>query len=367
MHAIGLDTCVREAAKAIAWDEPKVAPGNERKTRGKGLAAMWNPVVILPLSGSGASVLLDAESGCTITVGGVESGQGVNTLAVQLVSAELGVPQDWVRIRQVDTDHDAIDWEFTSGHMTWSIGNAVVQAVKGVRQQVLSYVAQALGEPVANLDIIDGNIVSYRKDSDISLSLLDLLASGVEAADGIQVSFEGKGYFEPTARSAPSADALGMPIPPIIHFSTGAQAAEVEIDAETGAVQVIRMAPAFDVGHALNPDIVRAQMKGGAVQGLSMALLENIQFDNGIPQNDMFFDYRIATIGDSPKHIDPIIVEVPQDDGPFGARGISEHVMISAAPAIASAISDALGIYLDELPITAEHIWTALMEKAEST
>ena len=368
MHATGLDTCVREAAKAIDWGEPSAASQNERKVRGKGLAAMWHPVVIMPLSGASASVVLDAEYGCTISVGGVESGQGVNTLAVQLVASELGVPQEWVQITQVDTDQSAIDWEYTSGHLTWSIGNAVVQAVKDVRQQVLSFVAQAWDEPVANLDIIDGNIVSYRKDSDLSLSLPDLLSFGVDvsASKGIQVSFEGKGYFQPTDRSAPSADALGMPIPPIIHFSTGAQAVEVEIDAETGAVQVLHMAPSLDVGHALNPDIVRAQMKGGAVQGLSMALLENIQFDNGVPQNGTFFDYRIATIKDSPGRIDPIIVEVPQDDGPFGARGIGEHVMISAAPAIASAISDALGIYLDELPITAEQIWTALTKKAES-
>jgi len=368
MHATGLDTCVREAAKAIGWAEPRTASGNERKVRGKGLAAMWNPVVILPLPGASASVVLDAEHGCTVSVGGVESGQGVNTLAVQLVASELGVPQEWVRIRQVDTDHGALDWEYTSGHLTWSIGNAVVQAVKDVRHQVLSFVAQALDEPVTNLDIIDGNIVSYRIGSDLSLSLPDLLSSGISSSTDkdIQVSFEGKGYFQPTDRSAPSADALGMPIPPIIHFSTGAQAVEVEIDVETGEVQVLHMVPAFDVGHALNPDIVRAQMKGGAVQGLSMALLEKIQFDNGVPQTTSFSDYRIATIKDSPRRIDPVIVEVPQDDGPFGARGIGEHVMISAAPAIASAISDALGIYLDELPITTEQIWTSLMGKAET-
>jgi len=372
MHATGLDTCVREAAKAIDWAGPRKESGNERKGIGKGLAAMWNPVVIMPLPGASASVVLNAEHGCTISVGGVESGQGVNTLAVQLVASELGVPQEWVTITQVDTDHGAIDWEYTSGHLTWSIGNAVVQAVKEVRQQVLNFVAQSWDEPVANLDIIDGNIVSYSKDSDRSLSLLDLLSSGADASadtshdERTQTSFEGKGYFQPTERSAPSADALGMPIPPIIHFSTGAQAVEVEIDRETGAVQVFHMAPAYDVGHALNPDIVRAQMKGGAVQGLSMALLEQIQFDDGVPQNGTFFNYRIATIKDSPVTIDPIIVEVPQDDGPYGARGIGEHVMIAAAPAIASAISDALGIYLDELPITAEQIWTALTEKIES-
>ncbi len=367
MHATGLDACVREAAKAIDWTEPPAASGHKRKVRGKGLAAMWNPVVIMPLPGASASVVLDAEHGCMLSVGGVESGQGINTLAVQLVASELGVPQEWVQITQVDTDHGAIDWEYTSGHLTWSIGNAVVRAVKEVRKQVLETMAQAWDEPVANLDIIEGNIVSYRKASKRSLSLLDLLSTGVDAstAEPSPISFVGKGYFQPTDRISSGTDELGMSIPPIIHFSTGAQAVEVEVDVDTGAVQVLYMAPAFDVGHALNPDIVRTQMKGGAVQGLGMALLEQIQFENGVPRNGTFFDYRIATIKDSPKRIEPIIVEVPQDDGPYGARGIGEHVMISAAPAIASAISDALGIYLDELPITAEQIWKALSEKDE--
>ncbi len=135
----------REAAKAIDWAEPRTKSGNKRKVIGKGLAAMWNPVVIMPLPGASASVTLDAEHGCTLSVGGVESGQGINTLAVQLVASELGIPQEWVTIAQVDTDHGAIDWEYTSSHLTWSIGNAVVQAVKELRQQVLSLCSASLG------------------------------------------------------------------------------------------------------------------------------------------------------------------------------------------------------------------------------
>ena len=364
MHATGLDTCVRGAAEAIEWSETRSPSGSKQKVRGKGLAAMWNPVVIMSQSGASAAITLDAEHICTVSVEGVESGQGIYTLAVQIIASELGVPQSWVRFLQVDTDHGSIDWTATSGHLTWSTANAVVEAAQDVKHQVLSFVAQAWNEPVGNLDIIDGNVVSYSPTSDRTLSLADLLSQGVDTAAGerIQTTFEGKGFFQPTARPAPNVDDNGF-IPPIIHFSTGAQAVEVEVDVETGAVQVLHMAPAFDVGHALNPDIVRAQIKGGSVQGLSMALLEHIQFANGVPQNRTFQNYRIATIKDTPKRIDPIIVEVPQDDGPYGARGIGEHVLIPSAPAIASAISDALGVYFDELPITAEQIWQALEAK----
>ena len=370
VHATGLDTCVRGAAEAVAWSERR-SPGSKQKVRGKGLAAMWNPVVIMSQSGTSAAITLDAEHICTVSVGGVESGQGIYTLAVQLVASELGVPQSWVRFLQADTENGSIDWTITSGHLTWSTGNAVMEAAQDVKHQVLSLVAQAWNEPVGNLDIIDGNIVSYSPTSDRTLSLADLLSQGIDtpAGERTQVTFEGKGFFQPAGRPASNAaEGEGIVIPPIIHFSTGAQAVEVEVDIETGTVQVLHMAPAFDVGHALNPDIVRAQMKGGSVQGLGMALLEHIQFVNGVPQNRTFLNYRLATIKDTPKRIEPIIVEVPQDDGPYGARGIGEHGLIPSAAAITSAISDALGIYFDDLPLTAEKIWQVLeTKKAEKT
>ena len=362
MHATGLEACVRGAAESIAWSEKsKPLSGDKHKVYGKGLAAMWNPVVVMRRPGVTAVVTLDDENICTVSVGGVESGQGVYTLAVQLVASELGIPHSYVRLLQVDTNHGSLDWAATSGHLTWTMGNAVVRAAQDVKQQVLSFVAQAWDEPIGNLDIIDGAIVSYSPTSEHTLLLTDFLSEGIDTVVGehVRTSFEGKGFFQATARPTLNTEDEEQHIPQIIHFSTGAQAVEVEIDVETGVVRVLQMAPAFDVGHALNPDIVRAQIKGGSVQGLGMALLEQIQFDHGAPPNRTFRNYSIATIQDVPKRINPIIIEVPQDDGPYGARGIGEHVLIPTAPAIASAISNALGIHLDELPLTAEKIWQA--------
>jgi CO/xanthine dehydrogenase Mo-binding subunit len=114
------------------------------------------------------------------------------------------------------------------------------------------------------------------------------------------------------------------------------------------------------VGRAINPDMVRTQMEGGAVQGMSTAMLEQIILKEGKPLNPTFTDYRIATAVDAPSDIQTIIVEVPQDDGPFGARGIGEHAMVPTAPAIANAIRDAIGVEIDSMPITAEKVWLAL-------
>jgi len=117
------------------------------------------------------------------------------------------------------------------------------------------------------------------------------------------------------------------------------------------------------VGRAINPDLVKTQMEGGAVQGMSTALLERLILEEGVPKNPNFTDYRIATAVDAPLETENIIVEVPQDDGPFGARGIGEHPMVPTAPAIANAVYNAVGVRMDSLPITGEKVWIALQKK----
>jgi CO/xanthine dehydrogenase Mo-binding subunit len=112
---------------------------------------------------------------------------------------------------------------------------------------------------------------------------------------------------------------------------------------------------------------VREQMEGGAVQGLSTALFEQLVLEAGQPRNPSFVDYRIATAADAPQDIEAIIVEVPQEDGPWGARGIGEHAMIPTAPAIANAVYDALGIRITSLPLTAEKVYLALEDAKRKT
>jgi carbon-monoxide dehydrogenase large subunit len=148
----------------------------------------------------------------------------------------------------------------------------------------------------------------------------------------------------------------------VVHYTTGAQALEVEVDLETGRVEVLRGVSAFDMGKAINPDLVRVQMEGGLVQGISTALFEGLQLRDGVVRNPSFVDYRIATSADAPRDMQSIIVEVPQDDGPFGARGVGEHSMVPTMPAIANAIHDALGIHPGAPPFTAEKVYLAMVD-----
>jgi carbon-monoxide dehydrogenase large subunit len=149
----------------------------------------------------------------------------------------------------------------------------------------------------------------------------------------------------------------------VVHYTVGAQAVDLEVDTATGQVEILEIASAYDVGKAINPDLVLTQIEGGAVHGMSSAF-EGMEFDEeGRPLNPSFVDYRIATTVDIPQVIHGGIVETPLEDGPWGARGVGEHVMVQTAPAIANAIHDALGIRLSDLPISAEKIFFALQEE----
>jgi len=144
----------------------------------------------------------------------------------------------------------------------------------------------------------------------------------------------------------------------------GASGIVLEIDKETGKVRIPKVALAVDLGKAINPDLVRGQIAGGLLQGIATVLYEDMRFDSkGKILNANFSDYKIPTTMEMPDKVIPILVEVAQPDGPFGARGMGEHTMIPAAPIIANAVEDATGLRIKSMPITAEKIALALNKK----
>ena len=153
----------------------------------------------------------------------------------------------------------------------------------------------------------------------------------------------------------------GFPFGTMSGYIFGAQAAEVEVDIETGKVRVIRGASAHDMGHAIHPQNAEGQIEGGFVQGLGYALTEEIAFDGGKVINPSFADYKIPMAMDVPP-ITSIIVEAYDETGPYGAKGLGEPGLVGVAPAIANAIFDAIGVRIKELPMTPEKVLNALKE-----
>jgi carbon-monoxide dehydrogenase large subunit len=363
MHATGLSECIRRAATAIGWGQPSSMAGAQ-KARGKGLAAMWKAPAMPPNPGSSANVRLNEDGTVTVSIGGVDIGQGALTAMAQLAAEGLGVKIEDVRVNTVDTDYSPYEWQTVASRLTWSMGNAVLRAAESARSQILQTVADAWGEDLNDLDIVEGQVVSYRTEE--SRPLKEIAIYGMQRRDGTWIGGPviGQGRFMPDYVT-PLDPETGQGPRAVVHFTTGCQAVEVEADRETGEVQVLKIVSAYDVGRAINPDMVATQMEGGAVQGMSTALLEALILDHGVPRNPNFTDYRIATSVDAPEEAENIIVEVPQDDGPFGARGIGEHPMVPTAPAIANAIYDALGVRIDRLPITSQRVWESLQDQVE--
>ena len=322
---------------------------------------MWKAPAMPPNPGSSATVRMNEDGTATVSIGGVDIGQGALTAMAQFAAEGLGVKMEDVRVNTVDTDYSPYEWQTVASRLTWSMGNAVLQAAENARTQILQTVAEAWNEDINDLDIIDGQVISYRTEE--SRPLRDLVIYGLQRPDGTWIGgpVVGQGKFMPEYVTPLDAE-TGQGPRAVVHFTTGCQAVEVEVDEETGEVQVLKIVSAYDVGKAINPDLVRTQMEGGAVQGMSTALLEGIILQNGVPKNPNFTDYRIATAVDAPLEMENIIVEVPQDDGPFGARGIGEHPMVPTAPAIANAVFNAVGVRVDNMPITSEKVWLALQK-----
>jgi len=362
MHANGLLECIDKVAEALDWgaETPPTAPN---RRRGKGIALAWKAPAMPPNAGSSARVQLNEDGTVTLGIGGQELGQGSFTVAAQIAAATLGVPYDWVRIAgPLDTQYSPYEWQTVASRITWSMGNAIRQAAGDARRQILEVVAGAWDEDIEDLDIVQGVVFSYKSENETPLR--NLVIYGLPNEDYTEWTggpIVGHGSFMPTYVTGLDPQ-TGQGDRAVVHYTVGAQGLDVEVDMDTGRVEILKAVSAYDVGKAINPQLVEAQLEGGIVQGMSSAIFEKMQLDKGVMQNPSFVDYRIATAADIPQEIISVIVEVPQDDGPWGARGIGEHPMIPTIAALGNAVCEAVGIRLDGPPYSAERIYLAMAD-----
>jgi len=375
MPAIDLATCIDKVTGAIGWgQEEKDAPGTgaggveepsaPHKKRGKGIAIMWKAPAMPPNPGSSAIVRFNEDATVNVEIGAQELGQGAFTVAAQVTAQALGVPYEWVRVSApVDTRYSPYEWQTVASRITWSMGNAVKAAAEDARRQILEIVAEHWDEDVEDLDIKAGKVISYKSEQEQPLQNMVVYGLPNENFEGWKGGpIVGQGRFMPTYVTNLDPE-TGQGTRAVVHYTVGAQAVDLEVDTETGQIEVLKIASAYDVGKAINPDLIMTQIEGGAVHGMSSAF-EALQFDKqGRPLNPNLVDYRIATSVDAPREIHGDFVETPLEDGPWGARGVGEHVMVQTAPAIANAIYDALGIRFNDLPLSAEKIFLALEER----
>ncbi len=368
MPQVDLPQCIDKVKAAIEWDRP-AKPSAPHKRRGKGLAIMWKAPAMPPNPGSSAIVRFNEDATLNVYVSGQEIGQGAFTVAAQMAAEALGIPYEWVRVsaNPVDTKYSPYEWQTVASRITWSMGNAVKNAAEHARGQILDIVAKYWDEDPADLDIKDGVVISYKSEREQSLKKMVVYGLPNENYEGWQGGpIIGSGKFMPTYVTGLDPE-TGQGGRAVVHYTVGAQAVDLEVDTETGQIEVLKIASAYDVGKAINPDLVLTQIEGGAVHGLSSAF-EGMFFDaQGRLRNPSFVDYKLATSLDAPREIHGDIVETPLEDGPWGARGVGEHVMVQTAPAIANALYNALGVRFNDLPLSAEKVYLATHEGEELT
>jgi carbon-monoxide dehydrogenase large subunit len=362
MTPINLVECIDVATEAINWGRDE-APSGSHKRRGKGVAIMWKAPAMPPNPGSAASVRFNEDATVNLSIGAQDLGQGAFTAMAQIAAQSLGVPYEWVRVSvPVDTKYSPYEWQTVASRITWSTGNAVKAAAEDAKRQILEVVASAWGEKPEDLNIKDGTVFSYRTEEEQSLKGMVIYGLPNEGFEGWKGGpIVGQGKFMPTYVTNLDFE-TGQGARAVVHYTVGAQAVDLEVDTQTGEIEVLKIASVYDVGRAINPDLIMTQIEGGAVHGMSSAF-EGLKFDEtGHPLNPNMVDYRIATAMDIPGEIHGAFVETPVEDGPWGARGVGEHVMVQTAPAIANALYSALGVRFSDLPISAEKVHLALRD-----
>jgi CO/xanthine dehydrogenase Mo-binding subunit len=349
LRAIGFKECLDEVAKSIGWDSNKSSSVQGSKSgnirRGKGLACMIKATITPSISC--AVVKLNEDASLSIYSGTVEMGQGSETVLAQIAGKELAIPLQKIQVLGVDTDVVPYDLTTSSSRSTFHMGKAVQLAAQDIMRQLKQIVAKEYGVPEDKIVFADGKIRLPETQLDYAEVMFKRfgMQGGTLVGEG-QVKTSVKDEFGEKSTSA--------------FWFLAAGAAEVEVDIDTGKFKLLKYATAVDVGKALNPLGCRQQLAGAAITGIGQAMFEEIAYDNGQLINPNLVDYVLPSLGDMPPVIDPICVEVPDRNGPFGAKGIGESALIPVAPAIANAIYDAVGVRIKDLPIKAEKIYLGL-------
>ena len=346
LTSVGLKECITKAAEAIEWNKPR--PLN----RGVGIACEYKATKTP--SGSSAFVKVEQDGSASVITSAVEVGQGIKTILAQIASEELGIPMDRVIVTSPDTDYTPWDASTTASRATFHMGNAVRNAAKDAKVQILALAAAALSVSAEDLEVSNGEI--RLKGGDKKMTVAEAIRG--KWRSGLTVL--GRGTYYPEIKGT-------MFSARSIFYMYAAQAVDLEVDPETGKIKVHKVAAAHDVGKALNPMAVEGQIEGGVVQGLGTGLWEEVLYDeNGKMLNPNFRDYRVPTAVDAPEII-PIIVEATHEEGPFGAKGIGEMTLVSTPTAVGNAIYNATGIRLKELPATPERLLKYLKARSSRT
>lgn len=334
---IGIVELLEEVKKSDAYNRP-IQKSENGWPVGRGVGIGWWPCGV---GVSSARIMINEDGGVDVALGVVDL-HGIRTGTTQVAAETLGIEADEINVHTVDTDSIPPAGNSAGSRITRSLGQAVYIAGGSIIRQMKEKMAVRFGVDAEYVEYEDGHFYA-RDNQDSKVSFKDAGAAVTKNGSNIVATASNDPNMRP-------ANGYAMSV------------ADVEVDPDTGKVQLMSFTLFQDVGRCVNPTQVENQMQGGAVQGIGWALSEEYVFDDqGLMRNATFLDYRMPTALDLPM-IDCVILETPADDGAFGIRGAGEPPIVSPPAALANAIRDAVGVRMDRLPMNPERVFAAMKE-----
>ncbi len=354
VRTIGLRECLERVMEKSGWREKR---GRLPEGRGIGLAASSYisgaglPIYWNAMPHSGVQIKVDRGGGVAVFCGSTDIGQGSDSVLAYVVAEELGIEPEDIRVVTADTDLTPVDLGSYSSRVTLMTGNAALQAARRVREPILAAAAGKLGAPVERLRA-GGRRIWDTADPAKALSF----AEAVVLAESEHGTLGAVGSYRPPKSVATWKGAGVGPTPT---YSYSACVVELSADRETGIIRVDRVWIAHDVGRSINPLLVIGQVEGSVYMGLGEVLMEEQVFRKGRHKIPSMLDYKSPTTLEMPP-VESILVETLDPEGPYGAKEVGQGPLLPVIPAVANALHDALGVRVDEVPITPDKVLACL-------
>ena len=356
------EDCLRRGAERSGWSR-RAAPASSTGTKKRGLGLGTHPIWVSGCMGfpdiyehTGALLKLNSDGTADLAMATVDIGSGQNTTLCQVAAEVLGIEAESVRMAYADTATVPFDAPTHASRVTYSAGTAVKAAAEAARKRLLDVAGTLMEANPEDLEVVDSEV--RVKGDPHGMSIADV----VKRAESPYVVMTAEGPQPTTIEEKGTIIGVSSLAPPSNPSPATAMFVEVEVDTETGLVDILQVVFAHDLGKVINPAGAEGQVEGGFQQGMGYALMENLQFDTeaGACLTANFLDYKMPTAVEMPRKIESIFIESDEPTGPFGAKSLSEPCVIVPAPAIANAIYNATGVRIRDLPITPEKILAGL-------
>ncbi|MBF0547709.1 MAG: xanthine dehydrogenase family protein [Candidatus Riflebacteria bacterium] len=365
-HSGNVVKCLEAVAESIKYgkltEEEKEREKRTGMKIGKAVAALQKAPAMPPFTGTVVILKMNEDGTVIANFSLTDYGAGTYTSVGQIIAETLKFPLKKIKIPiETDTDRDPYDWQTVASKGLMLTGNAAILAAKDLMAKAYDVAAQVLRANICDMDHDDEKV--FLKHNPKKFVTFRQMAVGYAYPDGNGIGGPLIGVGKYIAQGLSNLDKETGQGNPALDWTFGAHGLKVEVNPETGEYNVIKVASCFDVGKAINPAAVRGQAIGGMLQGLGTAMCEGYIYDyEGRLLNPNFSDNKIPTSLDIPEEIESIVVETPQLDGPYGARGVGEHSMIAVCAALGNAIQNACGADLTHMPIRFEDVYKAMLE-----